>query len=81
MSLVPRQHRDQQRLVLTVDVPEGPKNEKLAIEALATVVRHFEYDAVYPTFMRLELGQAVATAAMTCPIPPAGRTCPVRVTQ
>lgn len=46
-----------QRLVLTIDIPEGPANEKLAIDALITLVRHFELDAIYPTFMALEFGQ------------------------
>ena len=46
-----------QRLVLTIDIPDGPTNEKLAIDALTTLVRHFEYDAIYPTFMALEFGQ------------------------
>ena len=46
-----------QRLVLTIEIPEGPANEKLAVEALTTLVRHFEYDAIYPTFMALEFGQ------------------------
>jgi hypothetical protein len=50
-----------QRLVLTIDIPEGPANEKLAIDALITVVRHFEFDAVYPTFMALEFGQVPAS--------------------
>jgi hypothetical protein len=47
-----------QRLVLTIDVPETPANEKLAIDALLTLVRHFEFDAIYPTYMALEFGQA-----------------------
>ena len=50
-----------QRLVLTIDIPDGPTNEKLAIDALTTLVRHFEYDAIYPTFMALELGPVPAT--------------------
>jgi hypothetical protein len=45
-----------QRLVITIDIPDEPGNEKLAIDALTTLIRHFEYDAVYPIFMRLELG-------------------------
>jgi hypothetical protein len=49
-----------QRLVLTIDIPEGPANEKLAIDALIAVVRHFEFDAIYPTFMALELGYVLA---------------------
>jgi hypothetical protein len=49
---------EQRRLVLTIDVPDGPDNDRLAIEALMDLVRHFEYDAVYPTYMRLELGPA-----------------------
>lgn len=48
----------QQRLVLTIDIPQNPANEKLAIDALATLVRHFEYDAIYPTFMALDFGRA-----------------------
>jgi len=46
-----------QRLVLTIDIPDGPANEKLAVDALITLVRHFEFDAIYPTFMALEFGQ------------------------
>ena len=49
-----------QRLVLTIDIPEGPANEKLAIDALTAVVRHFQFDAIYPTFMALELGYVLA---------------------
>jgi hypothetical protein len=52
------QRLDRQRLIITIDIPDGPGNERLAIEALTTVIRHFEYDAVYPTFMALELGNA-----------------------
>jgi hypothetical protein len=50
-----------QRLVLTIDIPETPANEKLAIDALISLVRHFEFDAIYPTFMALEFGQAPTT--------------------
>jgi hypothetical protein len=50
-----------QRLVLTIDIPEGPANEKLAIDALITLVRHFEFDAIYPTFMALEFGEVPAS--------------------
>ena len=49
-----------QRLVLTIDIPEGPANEKLAIDALMAVVRHFQFDAIYPTFLALELGYVLA---------------------
>lgn len=50
-----------QRLVLTIDIPEGPANEKVAVDALITLVRHFEFDAIYPTFMALEFGQVPAS--------------------
>jgi hypothetical protein len=45
-----------QRLVLTIEIPETAANEKLAIDALTALVRHFEFDAIYPTFMALEFG-------------------------
>ena len=50
-----------QRLVLIIDIPEGPANEKLAVDALITLVRHFEFDAIHPTFMALEFGQVPAS--------------------
>jgi hypothetical protein len=50
----------QQRLVLTIDIPGGPANEKLAIDALTALVRHFEFDAIYPTFMALQFGETPA---------------------
>ena len=52
---------DDQRLVLTVDIPDGQANEKVAIDALITLVRHLEFDAIYPTFMALEFGQVPAS--------------------
>ena len=52
---------EQQRLVISIDIPKGPANEMLTIDALTTLIRHLEYDAVYPTFMRLELGPVPAT--------------------
>ena len=47
----------QQRLVLTIDIPENSVNGKLAIDALTALVRHFEFDAIYPTFMALQFGE------------------------
>jgi len=56
-----------QRLTISVDIADQPDNNKLAIDTLTTIVRHLEYDAIYPLAIRLQL-QPIYPHTTTLPI-------------
>jgi hypothetical protein len=47
-----------QRIIITLDIIDEPGNDSIAVNALHHLVRQLEYDANFPSLIRLEISPA-----------------------
>jgi hypothetical protein len=52
---------DHQRITITIDTPDMPSNDTIAVQALLEVIRQLQHDGIYPTLIRLELSPTPTT--------------------
>ena len=43
------------RITITIETPDMPRNDIVAAETLTTVIRYLQTQGIYPTLIRLEI--------------------------